>query len=90
MSQRWQLTSNHSFIVYIQDHLNQRELTFQPSFDVLFRCVRVYFNDDYLVEADKTFMVIFEPVNMLDVFVDGNNVVNVTILDDDGKLNINY
>ena len=52
--------------------------------------MRVYFNDDYLVEADKTFMVIFEPVNMLDVFVDGNNVVNVTILDDDGKLNINY
>ncbi len=48
------------------------------------RCVNVSFSDDNLVESDETFVVVFYPLDTEDMFVDGNNVANVTIIDDEG------
>ena len=48
-------------------------------------CLNISFGDDELVEADECFVVTFMPVNELDGFVDNENTVNGTIIDDESE-----
>ena len=48
------------------------------------RCVTVTFGDDDVIEENEMFVVVLEPLNDNDVFVDGNRV-NVTVIDDESK-----
>ncbi len=63
------------------------QITYSPPLSDPVRCVNVSFGDDNLVDSDETFVVIFYPLNTEDMFVDGNNEANVTIIDDEGMCN---